>query len=343
MAFIAGWDIGGTKLAVTLARVDGDTIRVIGKEKTPTPRTGSADGLALLLRLLETAAEKAGVNRGDIQGVGISCGGPLDSEKGLILSPPNLPGWDAVPIKAYLEERAGIPAALQNDADACALAEWKYGAGRGCRNMVFLTFGTGFGAGLILNGALYSGSNGMAGEIGHIRAPGDSPYRPVGYGKSGSLEGFCSGGGIAELGRAMALEAMQRGEAVSFCPSFTDLDTLSAKSIAEAAEAGDPLAKEVYACSGRRLGGALAMLVDLLNPETIVIGSIYARSTALLRDAAMEVLERESLPLSRKACQILPAALGEHLGDAAALSLAPLPVSLGGAAPNRICFEGIES
>lgn len=155
---------------------------------------------------------------GEIAGIGISCGGPLDSRRGVILSPPNLPGWDEVPVKAYFERETGAPAMLRNDADACAVAEWRYGAGRGCRNMVFLTFGTGFGAGLILNGALYSGSCDMAGEIGHIRAPGDPAYRPVGYGKSGSFEGYCSGGGIAELGRAIALEAHPAGPAGLLLP-----------------------------------------------------------------------------------------------------------------------------
>ncbi|HJD22646.1 MAG TPA: ROK family protein [Firmicutes bacterium] len=341
MAVVAGIDIGGTKLAVTLARVEGETLRVVGKEKAPTPRTGGAEGLALLGRLLRDARRKAGVPEGGIAGIGISCGGPLDSRRGIILSPPNLPGWDEVPVKAYFERETGAPAVLRNDADACAVAEWRYGAGRGCRNMVFLTFGTGFGAGLILNGALYSGSCDMAGEIGHIRAPGDPAYRPVGYGKSGSFEGYCSGGGIAELGRAMALEAIQRGRPASFCPTPRELEGLTAQAIAQAAEEGDPLAREVYACSGRQLGGALALLVDLLNPEAVVIGSIYARSTALLRDAAMQALERESLPLARQACRVLPAALGEHLGDVAALSLAPLPAAgEGSGQPTKVCFDG---
>ena len=101
--------------------------------------------------------------------VGISCGGPLDSKKGLILSPPNLPGWDNVPVTKLLSEALQVPAFLQNDADACAIAEWRFGAGQGCENMVFLTFGTGLGAGLILNGKLYQGASGMAGEVGHLR------------------------------------------------------------------------------------------------------------------------------------------------------------------------------
>ena len=226
----------------------------------------------------------------------------------------------------YFTSRFGVPCFLQNDADACAVAEWSFGAGRGCDNMVFLTFGTGFGAGLILGGRLYSGASNMAGEIGHCRCPqvDGQPYAPVGYGKAGSFEGFCSGGGIANLGKTVAIEHLQRGTPAGFCPTWEDLETITAKGLAEAASAGDPAALEIYRCSGRHLGAALALLVDLLNPDRIVIGSIYARSQQLLRESALEVLERETLSVNRGACQILPAQLGEHLGDVAALSVALL-------------------
>lgn len=143
----------------------------------------------------------------EICGIGISCGGPLDAERGIIQTPPNLPLWKDVPICAILEQQFCIPTRLQNDANACALAEWRFGAGRGTKNMMFITFGTGFGAGLILNGQLYSGTNGNAGEIGHIRL---AEYGPSGYGKIGSYEGFCSGSGIAQIGQTMVREALQR-------------------------------------------------------------------------------------------------------------------------------------
>lgn len=142
---------------------------------------------------------------------GISCGGPLDSKTGVILSPPNLPGWDHIEITRHFTETLGVPARLINDANASALAEWKYGAGVGTQNMIFLTFGTGLGAGLVLNGALFEGTNGMAGEIGHMRL---AAFGPSGYGKCGSFEGFCSGAGIAELARGFARETLQRGEKV---------------------------------------------------------------------------------------------------------------------------------
>jgi glucokinase len=183
--------------------------------------------------------------------------------------------------------------------------------------MAFLTFGTGLGAGLILNGKLYSGSCGMAGECGHIRLDDDGP---VGYGKRGSFEGFCSGGGIAQLGRMYA----EKNLPLSWCKTTDDMKDISAKSIAEAANAGDPTALAVYAESGRRLGYGLSILIDLLNLERIVIGSVFQRSENLLRPEMEKVIAREALPQSREACQIVPAQLKENIGDIAALSVALL-------------------
>ena len=212
---LIGIDIGGTKCSVILGRVDNNKgIVKIDKRTYPTADHPSPD------QMIEQFAKGieeliAGNNRTikDISSIGISCGGPLDSKRGIILSPPNLPGWDDVHIVEILEKKYNIPVAIQNDANACALAEWKFGAGRGTMNMVFLTFGTGMGAGLILDGKLFSGTNDNAGEVGHIRL---DRMGPVGYGKSGSFEGFCSGGGIAQLARTMTLEKLQMGEKVSF-------------------------------------------------------------------------------------------------------------------------------
>lgn len=320
MKYALGIDIGGTKLSVTIADIEGGNLNFKGKRKIPTPKDG---GYKESLRLISGACEELlqETAAGELCGVGISCGGPLDSRNGIILSPPNLTGWDEVPVVQYFEEQFKVPAKLQNDADACALAEWKFGAGRGFRNVIFLTFGTGFGAGLILDGRLYSGTNDMAGEIGHCRSPIVDGYAPVGYGKSGSFEGFCSGGGIAELGRAVAMERIQMGKPAGFCPNIQSLSSLTAKSIGDAAEAGDEAAAEVYRCSGRHLGASISFLTDVLNPEVIIIGSIYARSEGLLRDSAMEVFNRETLSRNRSVCRVVPAQLGDELGDVAAISI----------------------
>lgn len=195
---ILGFDIGGTKCAVVTAEWDGENVTILKKKKCPTDLTVTPE--EMINRLIKMAD---GIITEKIDLIGISCGGPLDSEKGVILSPPNLPGWDKVEIVKQLSDYYGVPARLQNDANASAVAEWKFGAGQNTQNMIFLTFGTGLGAGLVLGGRLYSGTNSNAGEVGHIRLSDDGPE---GYGKKGSFEGFCSGGGIARLGITKAEE-----------------------------------------------------------------------------------------------------------------------------------------
>lgn len=319
--YLLGFDIGGTKCAVILGAVSGgeepETLsrRQFATREFPAP----ADCIRELCRLGETALREAGLGAGDLHGVGISCGGPLDSRRGIIQSPPNLPGWDDVPVCALTAEHFPCPVRLQNDANAGAVAEWKYGAGRGVRSLAFLTFGTGLGAGLILDGRLYSGCCDLAGECGHIRL---APFGPVGFGKAGSFEGFCSGGGIAQLAAVRAKEALQRGETVPWCPTPADLPDITAKTVGIAADEGDALARAIYAECGCRLGSGLAILVDLLNPELIVIGSIFARSEKWIRPAMEESLRREAIPAAAARCRVVPAQLGEKIGDYAALSLA---------------------
>ena len=311
---LLGLDIGGTKCAAVTANWDGERLQILKKEKCPTDHSVSPE--TMLERLFALAD---GILDGKSDAVGISCGGPLDSAHGVILGPPNLPGWDDVPVTALAARHFGAPAHLQNDANACAVAEWKFGAGRGTRNMIFLTFGTGLGAGLILDGRLYSGTNDNAGECGHLRL---ERFGPVGYGKQGSFEGFCSGGGLAQLGCAMARERVQRG----VCPAYYQNGEagVTAKSIADAARAGDETALEVYRVCGEYLGRGLAVLIDLLNPQRIVLGSIFARSGDLLRESMERSLRGEALAASAACCQIVAAELGESIGDYAALATALL-------------------
>jgi glucokinase len=315
--YLFGVDIGGTKCRVSLGEDRDGELRFIslGKERA-TREQGPDEMLKLLLGDAESLAKDAGERPAAI---GISCGGPLDRKRGIILSPPNLPGWDRIGITGYFQVAMGIPAFLRNDADAGALAEWKYGAGKGCDSLIFITCGTGFGAGLILNSRLYSGASDMAGEIGHLRL---ADYGPPGYGKTGSFEGFCSGGGIARLARDMAEAELQQGRSPSICPGYGDLKNLSAKSVGIAAEKGDPLARQIYAEAGRRLGQGLSIVIDMLNPEMIVIGSIFARSRNELWPYAEEVIKRETLSGSREACRVVPGILGEEIGNYAAVTAA---------------------
>lgn len=312
-----GIDIGGTKCAVVKGETD-DTgnIKITAKVKADTKTLNPDTALEFFVNTVKDMC----VSGEKPEAIGISCGGPLDSREGVIMSPPNLPGWDDVHIVNYMTEALDVPAFLENDANACALAEWKYGAGKGTKNMIFLTFGTGLGAGIILDGKLYGGTNGMAGEVGHIRL---SAHGPAGYGKCGSFEGFCSGGGIASLASEMAREAMQRGILPSYCIKENGKSAeITAKSVAQAARDGDETALKVYRICGEKLGEGLSILIDVLNPEVIVIGSVFARSRDLLWKHARKVITSEALTQSISVCRVVPAKLGDSIGDYAALAIA---------------------
>ena len=310
MKYYLGMDIGGTKCAVVLSEKSAESVKDKIRFDTKTERGWQA----VVEELLSSAQEllnRNDISANDVIACGVSCGGPLNSETGIIMRPPNLPDWDNVPLADIVKERLGIECKVQNDADACALAEWQFGAGKGTKNMIFLTFGTGMGAGLILNGKLYSGSCGTAGEVGHIRLDADGP---AAYGKAGSFEGFCSGAGIAAMSKKM----------LSIYNGTTSIpkDDISAKTVAQAAAGGDRLAQAIYRRCGEKLGLGLSILIDILNPEMIVIGSIFQRSGRLLIDSMNEVIKKEALSVSAECCKIVPAFLGDNIGDFAALGVA---------------------
>lgn len=317
-AFI-GIDIGGTKCAVSLARVNRG-VQILKKLRFESRAQRGCEAMlsdifAAIDRIL---AENALTNR-DIEAIGISCGGPLDSRRGVVLCPPNLPGWVNVPIVQRMEDRYSVPAFLLNDANACALAEWQLGAGRGSENMIFLTMGTGMGGGVIANGQLLIGASDMAGEIGHLRLSEDGP---VGFGKAGSFEGWCSGGGIARQAQALTRKLLSEGVTPAWTRDGHAEDDITAALIADYARAGDAHAIQLYRQVGRMLGKGLALLTDAFNPERIVIGSIYARSGDLLEEEMLSALREEAIPYALDAVKVLPAQLGESLGDCAAVMTA---------------------
>lgn len=300
---VVGLDIGGTKCAVSVLR--GDAVSEVARFATRDFEPAWTEITAAIAAHRDAALTPR---------FGISCGGPLDARTGTILAPPNLPAsWHGVPIVARLTHAFGGDAFLMNDANACALAEWHFGAGRGTQHMIFLTSGTGMGSGLILNGRLYEGATGDAGEIGHVRLRAEGP---VGFGKAGSVEGFTSGGGIARLASAML--AGRNVQPAWFQPDIP----LTTKQIALAAETGDPLALEIMHLAGERLGETLAILIDLFNPERIVIGGFFPRCRSVLEPALHAALERDALEIPRRACQIVPAQLGDTIGSHGAIAAA---------------------
>jgi len=300
---VIGLDLGGTKCAVSVLRGD----KVVETLRVPTGTFPETFPLlcAAVTKLLD----------GRSPHFGVSCGGPLDAGEGVILCPPNLhPSWHGVAIVREITFRFGGTARLMNDANACALAEWQFGAGRGTRNMIFLTSGTGMGSGLVLNGELYEGTTGDAGEIGHVRL---RPDGPVGYNKAGSVEGFYSGGSIARMAHALISSGT-----VGRPPWFRTEVPPTTKQIADAAKAGDKVALDLMASAGSYLGEAIAILVDLFNPERIVIGGFFPHCRELLAPTMEGALRREALEIPRKKCAIVPSELGESIGSHGAIAAA---------------------
>ena len=298
-----GIDIGGTKSAVTIM---SETRGVIAKERFPTQgERGPERGVA---EMIETGKRLAAEH--EVAGVGISVGAMFDPATGCFGAAPHLPSWEGYPVVQKVSEAFALPVAADNDANACALAEWRYGAGRGTQHMAFLTFGTGLGAGLILNGQIYHGASALAGEIGATRVAESGPAI---RGKPGCLEGFASGAGIAGL-------CQLRWK--SFIGETCVAENASAADIAKGAYAGDEFCLEIMREAGDHLGRGLAILLDLLNLEAVVIGSVFVRCEDLLRPAMEQSLRREAMPTTLAACRILPAQLGENVGDYGALALA---------------------
>ena len=312
-----GVDIGGTKTAVVLS---SEPPAMLDRIEFPTlPDLGPDRAIELIKQSIQKIIDSAGVNRSNLGAIGVSCGGPLDQATGVIQAPPNLATWVDVPITAILRDRFGLECRMENDANAGAVAEHRFGAGQGTRHMIFLTMGTGFGAGVIADGRLLSGARGQAGEIGHVRLTATGP---VGYNKAGSVEGWVSGGGMAQVARREIEAALGNGETTALAAKFRSGGVLTAKDVADAAQHGDRLAEQILYDTGSRLGEALAILIDLFNPERIVIGGLAMRLGEKLLGPARQAMEREALPASAKICQLVPAALGERIGDVAAICVA---------------------
>lgn len=312
-----GVDIGGTKTAVVLSTEPPATLARI--EFPTLPGQGPDRAVALIKQSIHELLQSSRLANAQPSSIGVSCGGPLDQRAGVILAPPNLSTWVDVPIVAILREEFSLECRLENDADAGAVAEHRFGAGQGTGNMVFLTMGTGLGAGIIADGRLLRGASGQAGEIGHVRLTAEGP---VGYHKAGSVEGWASGGGMAQVAVREVHAATERHETTLLAQKLRESGALTAKDVAEAARAGDTVAARIVAATGNRLGETMAILVDLLNPEMIVVGGLGLRFGESLLGPARLTMAREALPASAKLCRVVPAALGESIGDVAAICAA---------------------
>ncbi len=303
---IVGVDLGGTKIAVSAWTPEG---RRIDARRFATLPGGPDPNVE---RIAAIARDMLGGERP--RAIGVSGGGPLDPERGVIISIPNLPGWTDVPFAERLETALGAPAAIENDANACAIAEHRFGAGRGTKDMAFLTLSTGIGGGLILDGRIYRGHRFLAGEVGHQVIVPDGP--PCGCGKRGCLEALASGTGIAnrlrELRGAMATDALPE----------PDLP-LDARQLVERARAGDVFSLGFLRETAGFLALGLSNLVFVLDPERIVLGTIAVAAGDLLLAPLRQEVDRLLWPAFRRDLSILPAQLGPDLGDYAAFAVAP--------------------
>lgn len=304
---VLGLDIGGTKLAVGVVTPDGATHGLIVE---PTHRGDWHVAVRQLFDMGRRSITRARL--GGVRAVGIGCGGPLDAEAGLLQCPPHLPGWIDVPIGALAAEEFGVPAVLQNDATAAALAEYRFGAGRGTRTMLYLTVSTGIGGGAVIDGQLLRGAAGNGGEFGHVTVHRGG--RLCSCGRHGCIEAYASGTSIAERAR----EAIRAGSR----SSLRDLESLTAADVSAAAAAGDAVARAVWTETVDLLGTAVTDLVNVFEPDLVVLGGGVTRAGAMLLDPISDQVAREAMKPAAGAARVALAGLGDLVGVVGAATIA---------------------
>ena len=315
--YIIGIDLGGTNIVVGVLTEDGSSDFAMRSE--PTRADLGADAVVdRMVRMINTSMKEAkdetGAKTKDFLGIGVGAPGPLDRANGLVITTPNL-GWTNFPLRDVIAERVGLPATLDNDANCATLGEWWLGAAKGGRNVVGMTIGTGIGGGLILDGQLYHGSSDVAGEIGHMTI--DVNGRHCGCGNYGCLEAYASGPSIAERAR----EQMQ-GDNESLMYTLVDgeLERLTAAMVYDAAKRGDATALEVVRETSRFLGVGIANLLNVYNPDCVVIaGGVTQAGETLFEPMRREVRKRAFRP-AVDACRIVPGSLPGTAGVVGAVA-----------------------
>ena len=300
--YILGLDVGGTKCAVIVGDRGGNVLdRVAWASEVARGPHAMIDELCEKAQVLIARYGGAGA----FSGVGISIGGPLDAAEGIVYEPPNLPGWVNIALPGMVSERLGVQAKMEHDAAACALAETLWGAGRGLSRVAYLTCGSGFGCGLVVDGKIYRGARGRSPEIGHVRYRADGPSA---FGKVGSFEAFAAGNSLPKL--AAWMFAKRWGN-----------DPPSGEVLTELWRAGDKDAEAVIMMNARATGDACALVGDLLIPDVILLGSL----ARYLGDAWVEAVKRQfALEVSEdvaRHCEVRASELGEKLQDCSALAV----------------------
>ena len=317
---VVGIDIGGTKLATVVADSTG---HILSKVRKPTrSEKGPEYALQLLFDMVRETVELAGLAQKSVSAIGVSCGGPLDTKTGIVYSPPNLPGWDALPLKALLESEFQIPVIIENDANASALAEFRFGGGRGYNAVLYMTMSTGIGGGIVIDGQIYHGANDSAGEVGHQILLPDGPL--CGCGKRGCLEALCSGPAIARRAQnAIRTQIVDGKTSATTLLNLAsgDIEDVKSEHVLTAARTGDLLALQLVEETAYYMGWGIANLVNILNPDIVLLGTIAIAAGDLLLNPIRKTVSELAMTRPAEAVKIEPAQLGDALGDLAAVAL----------------------
>ena len=299
---VAAIDMGAMHLSAAL----GDfSARILEEIEVPFQvDMGPEEGLQQADNILKELLQKRGLSAADLSAIGVGVPGPVIADKGMVMAPPIMPGWDRFPIRTTLEQKWGTAVTLNNDAELGALGEWAYGAGRGEKNLAFIKVGSGIGAGLIINQQLYGGNTGSAGEIGHLTVDENGPL--CACGNHGCLEAFAGGHAIALQARKLVTSGKRT------LLSEKSLDTITARDVAEAARRGDLAAQEIIKRSGTFIGIAIAGLINLINPSTVIIGGGVAQVGDLLTAPIRQAVRERSLRASEHSVRITTAMLGRR-------------------------------
>jgi glucokinase len=302
-------DLGGSQVRVATA---DDNLQLSGRLEEPTDHSRGPEGVvAQIVRLCIQTCAKSGVSPADITLLVVGCPGPLDSRQGIVFDPPNLLGWKEVPLRDMLQTALGVPTVIVNDANAAALGEFHFGAGRGTRNLVYLTISTGIGGGVVVDGALLEGTSGSGGELGHMTIDRDGPVCPCG--NIGCLEALGSGRAIARrYGEALA----ERYPGVVPDPPAT------ARDIVRLATQGDSVALEIFDDAARAVGTGVVNCVNIFNPDVVVLGGGVTNAGERLFAPVRDMVQRYALPRPRASVRVLPAELGSDVGLIGAAGLA---------------------
>ena len=301
-----GIDVGGTNVKIALVDTKG---KIVYSNSVPTrAEMGYEYTVNNIKQAIQDLLKETKLTTKDIEGIGFGFPGQVDYKAGIVRNAPNIPGWVEVPIAKLIEDEFKVPTRVDNDVRCAALGELKYGAGKGCENLICITVGTGIGSGLILNGKLVRGASNAAGEIGHIKLQmNDGPI--CGCGDTGCLEAFASGPSIV----AMAEEYIKGGKSTKF-REMASGGQITPYIVCEAAKAGDPVAQRIFTITGEYIGIGLASVVNLLNPERIIIGGGVADAGDLLLAPLTETLKKRAMKIAGSAVEVVPAQLGNTAG-----------------------------